>query len=173
MVAFKAPFRHPFSPPFCFSGIPFPPIASKLLTWFPGEVKDGYRVDKVNGYNFLITPGVDPITAEWDGADATYSFASVGSPVPAEINTQDQVEGRFWTDSSGNALGKTQAEWEAYVIAKAANFMRDCPSETKEISMYTEILEGAELAKVQIYNCLEPPSLSFDEARNSMYIPLL
>ncbi len=90
----------------------------------------------------------------WNETENLYSYGVIGEPAPPLINTQDQLEGRFWTDSSGNNVGRTQAEIEAYVVGLAAEFMKNCPGKKTEHTAYNEILTGSELVEAQDFNCL-------------------
>jgi len=119
----------------------FPPCPELTVSWHTGELLDStHRKDNLGGiYDILITPNIDPITETWDGADATYSFAVIGTPAPAAIVTMDAVQ-QVYTDGAGNAIGFTEADLE--LLDNDQYFFGSVSPNNKELINYQEVLTG-------------------------------
>jgi len=128
-----------------------------------GSYQDVYPYNALNGYwdnGDGVKYPTDPGSATfmpgrtWNYSENIYSYGVIGEPAPADIATQDALEGGLsWVDGSGNALGKTQLEIEADVVGLEAEFMKDCPSKKIEHLVYSQLLTGDELFYVMEYSC--------------------
>jgi hypothetical protein len=140
---FTSPFKSPFRSPFSCGSLAgaIPPCFKSIVSWHTGDLLDSTHRRDVSGHghHLLITPGVDPITNEWDGADATYSYSVIGTPAPAAIVAMDAVQQNF-TDGAGNSIGFTQDDLEA--IANDQYMFGSVAPKLKEFWCYDTVQTG-------------------------------